>query len=112
MVAVGAATNAIEGVYNIATGDSGGGKGGSVKADPSYPAQSGGRSGAGVKDLKGPSNSAIRGAPGRVYVTDADGNVVRDITVDRVKPVTPGKGFGDKRTPTQEELDLIKQLWP
>jgi hypothetical protein len=71
-----------------------------------------GRSGQGVKFLTGPPNSAVKSTgPGRVFVTDAQGRVIFDITADRVKPVTPGVGFGDKRPPTFEELELIKKLW-
>ena len=36
------------------------------------------------------------GRTGLVFVTDANGNVVQDITVDRVKPIIPGQGFSDK----------------
>ncbi|AFY61914.1 hypothetical protein Syn6312_2846 [Synechococcus sp. PCC 6312] len=36
--------------------------------------------------------------------------VILDITKDRVKPVIPGQGFGDKRLPTADELRLINQL--
>jgi hypothetical protein len=73
-------------------------------------ALSGGRSGQDVKNLKGPPNSAVRGANGRVYVTNDKGEVIFDITKDRVKPVRPGQGFGPKRPPTPEELDLINKL--
>jgi hypothetical protein len=72
---------------------------------------SGGRSGQNVKDLKGlPANSAVRGYERRVYVTNSNGEVILDITEDRVKPVTPGVGFGPKRPPSPEELDLINKL--
>jgi len=77
---------------------------------PDLPALSGGRSGTLVKTLKGPPNSAIKGAEGRVYVTNDRGEVIFDITKERVKPVYPGRGFGPKRPPTPQELDLIKQL--
>ncbi len=73
---------------------------------------SGGRSGQFVKSLTGPPNSAVKSTgPGRIFVTDTEGRVILDITADRVKPVTPGTGFGDKRLPTLEELELIKKLW-
>jgi hypothetical protein len=78
-----------------------------VRADISL---SGGRSGQLVKTLRGPPNSAVRGGAGRVFATDRNGRVVLDITKGRVKPVTPGRRFGDKRLPTQEELDLIKRV--
>ena len=90
------------------------GKPASTKAPPLRPdiSLSGGRSGQGVKFLTGPPNSAVKSTgPGRVFVTDAQGRVIFDITADRVKPVTPGVGFGDKRPPTFEELELIKKLW-
>ncbi len=80
------------------------------KPRPDLPALSGGRSGSGVKHLTGPPNSAIKGSAGRVYVTDGKGNVILDITKDRVKPVIPGVGFGPKRLPTTAELELIKEL--
>ena len=71
---------------------------------------SGGRSGSKVKNLTGPANSAIKGNNGRVFVTDSKGRVILDITKGRVKPVTPGKGFGSKRAPTSQELDLINKI--
>ncbi len=78
---------------------------------PDLPALSGGRSGSQVKNLTGPPNSLIKGSKGRVYVTDDKGQVILDITKDRVKPVTPGQGFGPKRPPTPEELDFIDKLF-
>lgn len=41
---------------------------------------SGGRYGQLVKTLKGPPNSAVRGGPGRVFVTNRTGEVILDIT--------------------------------
>jgi hypothetical protein len=71
-----------------------------------------GRSGQNVKFLTGPAHSAVKSAgPGRIFVTNAQGQVILDITAARVKPVTPGVGFGDKRLPTPEELELIKRVW-
>jgi hypothetical protein len=71
-----------------------------------------GRSGQNVKFLTGPANSVVKSAgPGRIFVTNAQGQVILDITAARVKPVTPGIGFGDKRFPTVEELELIKLIW-
>ncbi|MGA9997472.1 MAG: hypothetical protein WBP93_18780 [Pyrinomonadaceae bacterium] len=71
-----------------------------------------GRSGENVKFLTGPPNSAVKSAgSGRVFVTDAKGQVILDITAERVKPVRPQIGFGEKRVPTPEELNLIKRLW-
>ena len=66
----------------------------------------GGRSGQRVKSLVGPANSAVRGGPGRVFVTDSKGRVAFDITVGRVKAV----GFGGKRLPTKEELALLQKV--
>jgi hypothetical protein len=77
---------------------------------PDLPAVSGGRSGSQVKKLTGPPNSVIKGFAGRVYVTNDQGQVILDITKDRVKPVIPDQGFGPKRPPTEEELDLINKL--
>jgi hypothetical protein len=37
--------------------------------------------------------------------------VIWDITKDRAKSVIPGKGFGPKVVPTQEQLNLLKQVW-
>lgn len=72
---------------------------------------SGGRSGERVKELMGPPNSAVRGGEGRAFITNERGQVIRDVTQDRVKEVTPGVGFGPKRVPTAAELQLLKQLW-
>jgi hypothetical protein len=74
---------------------------------------SGGRSGEKVKFLKGPPNSAVKSvAAGRVFVTNAVGQVILDITAERVKEVRPHVGFsGEKRDLSPEELDLVKQLW-
>jgi len=71
---------------------------------------SGGRSGQFVKNLKGPPNSAVRGGGDRAFVTNDNGEVILDITRDRVKPVTPGQGFGPKRAPTDDELDLLDKV--
>jgi hypothetical protein len=72
----------------------------------------GGRGGRAVRDLVGPPNSVIRGSEGRVFLTDGQGRVILDITRERVKPVTPGGGFGPKRDPTPSELNWINALWP
>jgi RHS repeat-associated protein len=66
----------------------------------------GGRSGQSVKSLVGPANSAVRGGPGRIFVTDSKGRVAFDITAGRVKAV----GFGGKRLPTKEELALLQKV--
>lgn len=71
---------------------------------------SGGRSGQRVKNLTGPANSVLRGGTDRAFVTNDKGQVILDITKNRVKPVTPGHGFGPKRAPTQEELDILQKV--
>lgn len=82
------------------------------KPRPDVSLQGAGRSGQNVKFLTRPPNSVVKSvAPGRVFVTNAEGQVILDITAERVKPVTSGEGFGEKRLPTAEELDLIGQLW-
>jgi hypothetical protein len=80
--------------------------GSEIAPRPDYPPQSGGRSGENVKDASGPPNSAIPSTGGSVWITDGQGNVVVDVTPERAKPVTPGVGFGEKRPPTKNELDL------
>jgi RHS repeat-associated protein len=72
---------------------------------------SGGRSGQLVKTLTGPANSVVKGGQGRIFITDKAGKVVWDITKDRAKSVIPGQGFGPKVAPTQEQLNLLKQVW-
>jgi hypothetical protein len=57
-----------------------------------------------------------RGAPRtsnylRTSVTNNEGQVILDINADRVKTVAPGVGFGPKRAPTSEELQLLEQMW-
>lgn len=72
----------------------------------------GGRSGQLLKNAIGPANSAIKGAAeGRVLITNQQGQVIWDITMVRAKSVIPGQGFGAKMPPTQEQLNLIKQIW-
>jgi hypothetical protein len=71
----------------------------------------GGRSGSAVKHLTGPPHSVIKGVQGRIFITDEEGRVILDITKDRVQLVTPGVGFGDKRVPTSEELELVERMW-
>ena len=73
-------------------------------------ALSGGRSGGLVKNLVGPPNSVVRGGGARAFVTNEEGKAILDITADRVKPVMPGQGFGPKRAPTPEELDLLDKV--
>jgi RHS repeat-associated protein len=73
---------------------------------------SGGRSGQLVKTLEGPANSVVKGgSEGRIFITNDAGKVIWDITKDRAKSVIPGQGFGPKIAPTQEQLNLIKQVW-
>lgn len=45
-----------------------------------------------------------------MFVTNERGQVILDITESRVKPVVPGRGFGPKRAPTIEELNLLKGI--
>lgn len=71
----------------------------------------GGRSGQNVKNAVSEANSVIKGSNGRVFVTDQNGKVILDITKDRVKEVVSGRGFGPKRPPTAEEIQLIKSIW-
>jgi hypothetical protein len=71
---------------------------------------SGGRSGELVKTLIGPPNSVVRGGGARALVTNEQGQVVLDITAERVKPVIPGHGFGPKRPPSSTELDLLSRI--
>jgi hypothetical protein len=72
---------------------------------------SGGRSGQLVKSLVGPPSSVVRGGGARAFVTNEQGQVILDITAQRVKPVIPGQGFGPKRPPTAEELDLLGKIF-
>jgi len=72
---------------------------------------SGGRSGQLVKTLEGPTNSVLKGGQGRIFITNDAGKVIWDVTKDRAKSVIPGQGFGPKITPTQEQLNLLKQIW-
>lgn len=72
---------------------------------------SGGRSGQLVKSLVGPPSSVVRGGGARACVTNEQGQVILDITTQRVKPVIPGQGFGPKRPPTGEELDLLGKIF-
>ncbi|MDX2282732.1 MAG: hypothetical protein NW241_01160 [Bacteroidia bacterium] len=72
---------------------------------------SGGRSGQLVKTLTGPANSVVKGGQGRIFITDDAGKVIWDVTKDRAKSVIPGQGFGPKVAPTQEQLNLLKQVW-
>ncbi|MBL1181633.1 MAG: hypothetical protein HND27_11050, partial [Bacteroidetes bacterium] len=72
---------------------------------------SGGRSGQLVKNLTGPANSVIKGGQGRIFITDKAGKVIWDVTKDRAKSVIHGQGFGPKVAPTQEQLNLLKQVW-
>jgi len=83
-----------------------------IRLRPDISLSSAGRSGENVKFLSGPSNSAVKSAgQGRVFVTNGKGEVILDITAQRVKPVTPRSGFGDKRLPTPQERQLLKVLW-
>ena len=92
-----------------AAGSRGGGALSKLKVDPKT-ALSGGRGGGKVKTLVGPKNAAVRGGGQRAFVTNDKGQVILDITKDRVKPVAPGQGFGPKRAPTQEELEILQKV--
>ena len=81
-----------------------------ITPQPDAEPLSGGRSGENVKNLTGKPNSAIRGTGDQIYITNDKGQVIRDVTGDRVKEVIPGVGFGPKRNPTEQELDLLDQL--
>ena len=72
---------------------------------------SGGRSGQGVKNLVGPPNSAVKGGGERIFVTNGEGEIVLDITRDRVKEVIPGVAFGPKRSPNDAENKLLDQYF-
>lgn len=72
---------------------------------------SGGRSGQLVKSLEGPANSVLKGGKGRIFITNDEGKVIWDITKDRAKSVIPGQGLGAKVAPTQEQLNLVNQVW-
>jgi hypothetical protein len=52
----------------------------------------GGPAGELVRSLKGPSNSYVKGGGDRVFETDAQGKVIRDITPQRVKMRKQHKG--------------------
>ncbi len=73
-------------------------------------AVSGGRGGQNVKTATAPPNSIVRGSEGRVFQTNEKGQIIADITKDRVKPVQPGTGFGKKRAPTRQELDWLAKM--
>jgi len=84
-----------------------------VTPRPDVAPQAGGRSGQNVKDLTGPPNSAIPSASGdRIYITNDKGQVILDVTRDRAKEVSPGRGFGGERPPTPQELDLMNKVFP
>ncbi|NJN63600.1 MAG: RHS repeat-associated core domain-containing protein [Acidobacteria bacterium] len=70
----------------------------------------GGRSGERVKTLTGPPNAVLRSKGSSVFVTNEKGEVILDIRPERTKPVTPGRGFGSKRTPTDEEMRLYRRM--
>lgn len=84
---------------------------GALKLRPDI-ALKGGRSGQLVKDLMGPANSVVKGGPGRIFITNNKGQVIMDVTRDRIKPVVPGRGFGEKILEVGDEyLDLIRRMW-
>ena len=78
----------------------------------------GGRSGELVKNLVGPEQSVVKGGQkGTIFITNDKGQVIIDITKDRVKYIIPGKGFDKtignkgKINPTNEHLELINNVW-
>lgn len=71
---------------------------------------SGGRSGEFVRNLIGPRNAVVRGGGERAFVTNRSGQVIRDITADRVKPITPGVGAGAKQPPSAQDLELLQRV--
>jgi hypothetical protein len=75
---------------------------------------SGGRSGQ-IGNLCSVPNSVVKGSQGRVFVTDQQGRVIKDVTAARTKIVEHGP-YGPKinkleRAPTAEELGWIEALW-
>jgi hypothetical protein len=82
----------------------------SITPRPDLPPLAGGRTGNKVPSLTGPPNSAILGGPGRIFVTDANGNVVVDIDGGRAKDITPGGRAGAKRRLTAAEIDLLDKM--
>jgi hypothetical protein len=77
---------------------------------PDLPPLAGGRGGRDVPNLTGPPNSAIPAAPGRIYVTDGQGNVILDVTRERTKNIRQGRRSKKVRPPTAEELDLLDKM--
>ena len=64
-----------------------------------------------MKTLKGPANSIVKGQGGRLFVTNEKGEVVLDVTKDRIKAVEPGVGFGDKAETTEEALEILNDVF-
>lgn len=68
-----------------------------------------------MQTLSGPPNSAIPSStPSRIYITDDQGNVVADVTSDRVKQVVPGQSLvkGKEYDVPQSYVDLIDKVNP
>ncbi len=48
----------------------------------------------------------------RAYLTNSSGEVIKDITEKRTKPVTPGLGFGKRIIPpSEEDLKILNRLY-
>jgi hypothetical protein len=79
--------------------------------------QAGGRSGANVKYMMGPPNTAMKGAGEaqgirRAFVTNQAGQVIKDITPERTKIIIPGKGEAGKINPSpREDQQILKRLF-
>ncbi len=74
----------------------------------------GGRRGEKVPFLVGPPNSVIKGSgpKNRIFITNDQGQVVFDIDITRVKPITPGVGPGEKDLDILPEyLELINKVY-
>jgi hypothetical protein len=79
----------------------------------------GGRSGEKVRDLIGPPNSYVRRGGDGVFETDAQGRIIRDITLARVKvrhsnPAPSGKLFEVMREldppVSKEDIAVLREM--
>ncbi len=79
--------------------------------------RSGGRSGGNVKSMTGPINSVFKGAGEeqgiqRAFVTNKTGEVIKDITPERTKIITPGRGATAKISPPPaEDKAILERLF-
>lgn len=64
-----------------------------------------------MKNIVGPPNSVVKNPRGGIWITNDQGQVILDVDRGRAKPVSPGIGFGEKRDPTPEELELLDELY-